>query len=58
MKGWRTIVGNVVGLLLLVLADPRLADLMPGASQYIQYAIVGFNFVMRFLTTGAVGAKN
>lgn len=61
MKGWRTIVGNVIGGLALIGAGFGL-DVTPDQ----QTALIGgigaaigiFNTVMRFLTTTPIGKKS
>ena len=55
MKGWRTILFNVLSGLLFFLAwEPLTQWVEP---QFIALAVGGINLVLRFVTTGPVGEK-
>lgn len=56
MKGWKTIAFNVLSGLILVLQSQG-ADLWGASPELVATAVVIGNFILRFLTTSAVGKK-
>ena len=59
MKGYRTILVNVLTGLTLILAAPEVTGLLPeGSMPYVVAGQAILNIVMRFVTTTAVGERH
>jgi hypothetical protein len=56
MKGWKTIAFNVLTGILLILTTQG-ADVWGLSTEVVSFSVVIGNFVLRFLTTTAVGSK-
>ena len=54
MKGWKTIAFNVLTGILLILTSQG-TDVWGLSTEVVSFAVVIGNFVLRFLTTTAVG---
>ena len=57
MKGWKTIVFNLLSAVLLIVSTQGV-DIWGLSTEVVAFASVLGNFVLRFLTTTQVGGKD